>query len=257
MAQWHEFVDPADVTEQQRLALLEQVFDPISIRNLDRIGIQPSWSCLEVGAGAGSIARALASRAGSVVVTDLTIELLTPLTSLGVTVLRHDVLVDDAPGEFDFIHCRYVLEHLPARQRALERMVSWLKPGGTLLVEGGAPTPSLSSRTVVGRAMSAGLAIYGRGLGSEPEWVRTLPQPLIAAGLVDCGAELCAPPVLGGTAMANWVSATMQLTDSRAVEAGLITWEELTEAHAAYRDPSFVDYTWLGIAAWGQKGGTS
>lgn len=257
MAQWHEFVDPADVTERQRLALLEQVFDPISIRNIDRIGIKSSWSCLEVGAGAGSIARALASRAHEVVATDLTIDLLAPLSELGVKVLRHDVLVDDAPGTFDFIHCRYVMEHLPARQTAIERMVSWLKPGGTLLIEGGAPTPELSSRPVVARAMEAALTIYGQGLGSEPRWVRTLPQPLIAAGLRNCGAELCAPPVQGGTAMANWVSATMRLTDERAVAAGLITPEELASAHAAYRDPSFVDYTWLGIAAWGQKGETS
>jgi hypothetical protein len=31
---WDEFVDSGEVTEQARLALLEHIFDPISIRNL-------------------------------------------------------------------------------------------------------------------------------------------------------------------------------------------------------------------------------
>lgn len=60
-------------TEEQRLHLLEQMLDPDTIRTLERRGIQPSWRCLELGAGAGSIACWLASRCpdGQVVATDL------------------------------------------------------------------------------------------------------------------------------------------------------------------------------------------
>ncbi|AHH99527.1 class I SAM-dependent methyltransferase [Kutzneria albida] len=64
--------------------------------------------------------------------------------------LRHDVLVDPAPGEFDLIHSRFVLDHLPERQKALRRLVSWLRPGGVLLIEAGTTAPELSSVPLVG-----------------------------------------------------------------------------------------------------------
>jgi hypothetical protein len=41
-------------TEDERLTLLEQIFDPISRQR--RTIIQPGWRCLEVGAGRGSMA---------------------------------------------------------------------------------------------------------------------------------------------------------------------------------------------------------
>jgi SAM-dependent methyltransferase len=255
MSQWHEFVDTKAQAEHERMTLMERVFDPVSERNLDRLGVAEGWQCLEVGAGGGSIARVLAERAGgpNVVATDLTTLLLGPLTDLGVTVLRHDVLIDDAPGQFDLIHVRYVLEHLPQREIALQRMASWLKPGGWLLVEGGTTLPELSSRPAVRQAMEAGNAILAEGLGTNPGWARTLPLPLIAAGLTGCRSEATLPMVLGGSPMATWLRSTYQLVDERAIAAGTITRAELDEAYASYSDPSFVDYTWLTIAAWGQK----
>src|SRR4051812_7514193 len=118
---WPEFVDTNDTAEHERLALLEEVFDPFSRASLDRIGVRPGWSCLEVGAGRGSVARELAARAGArnVTATDLSTRLLGPIAELGIRVLRHDVLRDEAPGAFDLIHCRFVLEHLPRRDLAI------------------------------------------------------------------------------------------------------------------------------------------
>lgn len=88
--QWTDFVDTTASVEHERLALMEQIFDPYSVRNLDRIGVAEGWQCLEVGAGAGSVARAMADRAGAgnVVATDLAVELLAPLAELGVTGTR-------------------------------------------------------------------------------------------------------------------------------------------------------------------------
>jgi 2-polyprenyl-3-methyl-5-hydroxy-6-metoxy-1,4-benzoquinol methylase len=253
--QWHEFVDTRAPTEHERLVLMEEIFDPFSIRNLDRIGVSAGWRCLEVGAGAGSIARVLARRAGggNVVATDLSIGLLAPLADLGVTVLRHDVLADDAPGEFDLIHSRFVLDHLAERDAALSRLVSWLAPGGWLLIEAGSTAPQLSSRPAVRRAMEAANFVLAQSLGTHSGWARTLPLPLEAAGLIDCAVEGTALPVRGGTPMATWLSATYQLVDDPAIAAGVITRAELDAAHAAYADPSFVDYTWLSVAAWGRR----
>src|ERR671930_453838 len=97
---WDEFVDVRGQAEQERLALLEQVFDPFSTRNLDRLGAGPGWRCLEVGAGAGSIAMKLADRCGprNVTATDLDTTALEPLAEFGVRVLRHDITADPRPG---------------------------------------------------------------------------------------------------------------------------------------------------------------
>jgi SAM-dependent methyltransferase len=254
MGHWLEFVE--GTPEQQRLALLEQLFDPTTVRHLDRIGVAPGWKCLEVGAGAGSIARVLANRAGgeNVVATDINIDPLEPLTKEhGVTVLRHNVAVDDAPGSFDLIHARYVLEHLSARDDIVERLVSWLKPGGWLLLESASPVAELTTRPAIRRVIETGVAMWVKMLGTDITWARGYPLPLIAAGLQECGAEGSAPPILGGSPMAAWVQATLELGAEPAISAGLITRDEIDEAYAHFADPSYVEYLWFSVAAWGQS----
>src|SRR5215470_17943338 len=60
--------------EEDRLILLENIFDPLSRRR--RALVRPGWRCLEVGAGRGSIATWLAAQVGEngqVVATDIDI----------------------------------------------------------------------------------------------------------------------------------------------------------------------------------------
>src|SRR3954468_23544877 len=60
-------------TELSRLRLMERMLDPEEIKVLSGLDVQRSWHCLELGAGAGSIARWLAERCpdGRVVATDV------------------------------------------------------------------------------------------------------------------------------------------------------------------------------------------
>lgn len=252
---WNDLVDTKTTAELERLTALEDIFDPFSLRNLERLGIQSGWRCLEVGAGAGSIARRMGELAGpgNVVATDVSTAYLTPLTELGIEVLRHDVTVDDAPGEFDLIHCRFVLDHLPERDDAIKRMASWLRPGGWLLVEAGTTAPELSSNPAVRRAMEALNRVLSETIGTGTTWGRTLPFPLVAAGLVDCAAEGQVLPAVGGSALARWLVATHKTIVQPALSSGVITVAELDEAYAAYASPSFVDYTWITVAAWGRR----
>ena len=65
--------------EDDRLDLLEHIFDPLSRRRRDLV--QPGWRCLEVGAGRGSMAVWLAQRVGEsghVVATDIDLTYLKP-----------------------------------------------------------------------------------------------------------------------------------------------------------------------------------
>lgn len=113
--------------------------DPGTIRALQSIGVQEGWKCLEVGGGAGSIAAWLASKVaptGNVVATDLQTSFLEAKNLPGLSVERHDIAVDSLEeNHFDLIHSRAVLEHLPDREVALDKMVAALKPGGWLLLE--------------------------------------------------------------------------------------------------------------------------
>src|SRR5437763_14946556 len=47
-----------------RLATLELIHDPATVRRLETIGVGTGWQCLEVGAGGGSITRWLCDRVG-------------------------------------------------------------------------------------------------------------------------------------------------------------------------------------------------
>jgi SAM-dependent methyltransferase len=131
----------ADANESRRLELLEQRLDPLTKRRIGRLGLPPGARCLEVGGGHGSIARwlcELTGPGGHVTATDLDTGFLSGLSLPNLDVLRHDVTADGfPPGSFDLVHARAVLMHIPARMATLQRMVSWLAPGGWLLVEDG------------------------------------------------------------------------------------------------------------------------
>jgi SAM-dependent methyltransferase len=250
---WTSYVATYSATEHDRLRLLQQLFDSDSEKLLDRAGLRPGWRCLEVGAGAGSVTRFLADRAGAtnVVATDLDTTLLAPLAESGVRVLRHDVTTDDAPGEFDLIHTRLVLEHVSRRDLALRRMVSWLKPGGVLVVESAAPVPQMSSVPTVGRVLAAMCDQWRQSVGTDPDWARTLPLPLEQAGLVNCTAEGHVIPARGGSAFARWLVETHRLVEPDLVSRGAVTAADVAETYATYADPAFVDYTWLTVRALG------
>jgi ubiquinone/menaquinone biosynthesis C-methylase UbiE len=85
------------------------------------IGITRGWSCLEVGAGAGSIARWLAQRVGSigrVVATDLDTRFFEDAAGTNLEVWRHDVTRDPFPtAEFDLVHVRWLLDCCPTAER--------------------------------------------------------------------------------------------------------------------------------------------
>ena len=252
---WTSYVDTKAQVEHDRLTLLQETFDPVTARLLDRVGIAAGWQCLEVGAGAGSVARMMADRAGpaNVTATDMSTDFLEPLASSGIRVMYHDVTVDEPPGEFDLIHSRFVMEHVAGRDEALRRMASWLKPGGWLVVECGTPAPELSSDPAVRASLAALARLMSSSVGTDPDWARRLPLPLEAAGLVDCAAEGHVVPARGGSPMARWLAATHRLIEAPALARGEVGEAELAAAYAAYANPDFVDYTWLTIGALGRS----
>src|SRR5690606_6736006 len=121
---------------------LSQLLDPWT-RNRIR-GLLPDLTgvrCLEVGAGAGSVARWLADQVGDggqVVALDKDPDLVP--SHPRIVKVTHDLTnlhewPDEAAGPFGLVHARLTLHHLPNRRDILTRLAQLLGPGGVLLVQ--------------------------------------------------------------------------------------------------------------------------
>jgi precorrin-6B methylase 2 len=255
---WGEVLfDPAEPAERRRMRLLEAALDPVTISGLSQLEVQPGWRCWEVGAGSGSIARWLAERAGAanVVCSDLHVEPLQALAELGIQVARHDVSTEEALGsDFDLIHARAVLDHLPSREDVIRRLATTLAPGGWLVIDSAWLAPEVSSQPAISRMAWAMDAVMNRAMGTDMiRWPRTLPRPLEAAGLVQVSAQATVPALRGGNAHAGLVWYTLDAISGPALAAGLLSEDEVKTARNLLTDPSFVDYSYGLIIARGRR----
>lgn len=253
----------------QRFTSLETLYDPWTTRHLEATGIGPGWQCWEVGGGGGSIAAWLAERcgkAGSVLVTDIDPRFLVESASLDhahIEIQRHDIGTDPLPDQtFDVIHARLVLIHVPAREVALERMVTALKPGGWLIVEDfdvtlidpGYPTTDAAA-TARYRNMQAaqGRLMAARSGELALSWGRSLYRRLRAHGLVNLGMEGYVAVWQGRSKGARLTGANFEQIREEAAGAGLITHEEIAQVLALLDDPEFAISAPMMFTAWGRR----
>ena len=98
------------VGEQERLALMSALLDPIEQARFSWLGVRPGWRCLELGSGNGSIAQALAERVaptGQVVASDIDLAYIAELRTPGLEVRRIDILEDAIePEAYDLVVAR-------------------------------------------------------------------------------------------------------------------------------------------------------
>jgi len=191
---------------------LAEMLDPFTRRRLDpaldRVAGSGGARCLEVGAGAGTIAYWLANRVGAsgeVVATDLDPSRIRAHPRI--TALAHDIVTDPLPGRFDLIHVRLVLAHLPERRQVLQHLVAALRPGGALLVEEFDASwdrcilysPDPDGHRLFTAYHHALLAVL-RSAGADPGWGRAAHHALQRAGLVAVETELWSRSWCGGQA---------------------------------------------------------
>jgi len=240
--------DHAWQQERRRLELLETHLDPATTQRLASTAVGPGTRCLEVGAGRGSVARWLADRGADVLALDLEVE---QLDAGAAEVLQGDVLEIELPrASFDLIHTRAVLTHLPERDRALERMLGWLAPGGTIVLEEldwfGSCRSDPSWSALLHAYVSATPTIdWGCG--------RELLSQLALAGLEDVDAETTTDTIHGATPLAEFYGLCVQALRPALEAAGTATEAQVEHELARLEDPAFRGFGLSWVATWGRR----
>jgi SAM-dependent methyltransferase len=244
----------------ERLRSLEQWLDPATARHLRARGVSAGWRCLEVGGGAGSVARWLCGQVcpgGEVVATDIDTRFLETRGEANLRVLRHDITADNLPAAaFDLVHCRLVLAHLPHRRAVLSKLAAALRPRGQLVAEEmDFVSVTADADQPGGRAFNAAVASSNdvlRARGFDPCYGRMLLADLAAAGLADIGTEGHVRLWAGGSPAATAWRLTFEQLRRDMAALGL-DHATIAAAIGACEDPGFTFMSQATMTAWGQR----
>src|SRR5262249_13306414 len=146
--------------------------------------------------------------ATEVLAVDRDVRFLTELASDRLRPLAADVTTADfRPGEFDLVHARFLLMHLPEYREVLGRMTQWLAPGGWLVVSDAVDLTTVDAPETPYRAvMQAMWQALKSAIGTDVSWTPQYPYYLAELGLADVGAEIQVPPRMpGGPVAAFWL----------------------------------------------------
>jgi SAM-dependent methyltransferase len=254
--------DPASQQlTREHLEVLGDLLNERTFRLIEALEITAGWQCWEAGAGGATVPNWLARQVGPtgyVLASDIDTFELAGATDPLVEVRGHDLSVDPPPeGEFDLVHARLVLEHLPDPVVGMTTLVTALRPGGWLLVESAdpklqplaCPDGAGPSQTLANKVRNAlwDLLASRTHLG----WGRTLPPLLRDAGLTDVAAEVAFS--LGGAHARRMQRILVSHGERDLVAAGAITADEI-EAHLAdLASPDFDVAVFPIVSAWGRK----
>jgi SAM-dependent methyltransferase len=240
--------------ESRRLELLEQRLDPLTKRRIGRLGVSRGARCLEIGGGRGSITRWLSDvvgPSGRVIATDLELGFLSEIGAPNVEVLRHDIRADTFPlSSFDLIHTRAVLMHISPGVDLLRRIVTWLAPGGWLLLEEpdfgmwmGDADPVWSTSPETTQVAFPSLAL-SQG--------RSLLRQVHELELTDVGADAEIDIIHAGTDLAEFYRLSQAALALPKVQAGALTVEQATALTDRPGDDDFLACGFVHIGVWGQ-----
>ncbi|HXQ59069.1 MAG TPA: class I SAM-dependent methyltransferase [Acidimicrobiales bacterium] len=232
--------------EAARLGKLQGLHDEATVRRLLVLGVGPGRHCLELGAGAGSIARWMADQVGptgTVTAVDRDIGQLQDLgAATNATVVQDDLATMSFPdATYDVIHSRSVLMHVPDATAVVTKLVPALRPGGVVLFEeaDGAPATTAVDPPEPFVAVMVPLA-------RRWTWVRGLPELLGTLGLVDVHDDIRDGPLTGRTPVGAFWQHTLRsirvyLTDPRRADgAGSAVDDATVDAMLALLDdPGF------------------
>ena len=240
----------------RRLTVLQSLGDRWTIPRLTALGVGPGWRCLELGAGAGSIARWLCDwvgPTGRVTAVDLEPRFLEADPRPNMEILRHDIVADGIPGEgWDLIHTRALLMHLPNRDELICELVGRLRPGGAILLEEADGRPFEAADSPAFRTVWQGCLSMAEKAGGDWSWGYLMPARLAAAGAVGVATAVDAEIFRGASLWAELFSLSFEQVAPLLVADGLPA-EVIDAAIADLADPGRWFPSCAFVAAWGHR----
>lgn len=255
--------DNAWQQEQQRLDALANTWDANTRRNFEALGSLDGLRVLDAGAGGGSVARWLVEAvapSGHVVATDIDTRFIDAIEAPNFESRRHDIMNDPLEeNAFDVVHCRLVLEHLPAADVALTKMIAALKLGGALLVEefdhvSFLPAPDAApDATAAWHAFLAAFAAIAETRGLDLTYGRRLRPLLEAHGLRDVTAMGVTTYERGGTEGRGLLLLSIVSMRDLLIATGHMDATSVDRLVAALQDETFYWSSQVMVAASGRK----
>jgi SAM-dependent methyltransferase len=253
--------DNANPDAAQQVRLLAWILDEPSTDVLAREGVATDWHCLDLGAGAGTVSAWLAEQVGPfgrVVAMDTDPRYMP--SNDRIEIRTADVTTADlGSGEYDLVHARLLLMHLPQREEILRRMAAALRPGGIVVISDWDCThlDEMLLRGAVGLA-EAFLAFQetliglGVGHGASVDWARRMPLAMHEAGLTDVHAEVHNRVWSGGEP-----GCLLHASNSRQMEPALlargVTVEQLTAVREGMADAHTLAWSYPMVTAVGRR----
>ncbi|WP_405870647.1 methyltransferase domain-containing protein [Streptomyces zaomyceticus] len=259
--------------EGERIDFGALAYDDITVARLRALGAGPGWRCLDVGAGTGTVSRRLLEEAGvtGVLAVDRDVRFLLERPVTGLDVLEADITDPEfVPGRFRLVHARFVLMHLPGRERLITRLAELVEPGGVLVLSDAVDLTS--GRTADGTAdvtsdetggpaagtpytsmMRAMWQALRDTIGTDVSWVPSYPRLLRGAGLAPVAAEIHVPPLEPGSPISRFWADTWERSRAPMLATGLVDDEAVDEA-IRYLDSDACAALSAGmLTAWGRK----
>jgi len=254
--------------EQHRLKRQLAVLRAHSATLLDRVGVRPGWSTIDLGCGPAGILDLLSDRVGPgghVIGADadpgyaaLARAFVRERALANVQVLDADARRTGLPGAaFDLVHSRMVLVSISRPAEVVTEMARLAKPGGWVAaLEADAtaicypPHPALDRLTEL-------LVAAARSDGADPELGRRLPRLFRDAGLADIGVEARADVYPADHPQRTVVPDLLRAIRPKIIARGLATEAELDALDAAVRghlaDPETTIVPVTYFLAWARK----
>ncbi len=255
--------------ESARLQRQADELAPDSAALLDRVGLAPGHSAIDLGCGPRGILDLLAGRVspgGRVVGLDadpahtaMAVKFASDRRLRGVEIVTADARHTGLPaGSFDLVHARTLLINLPEPAQAVAEMVRLARPGGAVAVAEPdtehalcyPPHPAFDRTGEIFR-------LAFRRTGADPALGRRVPELFRQAGLAEVGVEPRTQMYPPGNSRRTVRLDLVRAMRPQIVEIGLASEDELDQLDAALRphleDPHTVVMTGLLFLVWGHK----
>jgi SAM-dependent methyltransferase len=251
--------------EMDRLQIQSAAMAPDSTVMLNLIGVQPGWSCLDIGCGPAGIAALLSGMVGAsgrVVGLDMNsafLEHARATAPANIQFQEGDAFETGlASASFNLVHMRFVASTAGAPERLLREATRLARPGGIVALQepDGTSLHCYPPHPAWDRLKAALLGAFA-GVGSDLCLARRLYVLVREAGLEDVQYRTFIVAVRSVDPMIDYLPSTVESLRATVVKLGLLTEAELPQvlaecrAHLHQPGTSFTMYTVAQV--WGRK----